>query len=208
MTIVCNDPDIIFVHVPKTGGTSVSRWLLKNAPGCKSKTFKTFYSKHTPYYLFNDEHKKYFSFGIVRNPWERMVSGYFYELKKFRLRMNKLQNNHPKVKPSKVHWQYNYIKAKLDLLEKGFDAYVQAKDFSSCEKTQKYYLEGVDCVLRLENLQEDFVPIQNKVNCYQPLVHLNKTDHDNYKKYYTSKIIKKVIDEYFAEDIDIYQYVF
>ena len=207
MTIVCKDPDIIFVHVPKTGGTSISEWLMENAPGCKSNTVKTFYSKHYPYFLFDDEHKKYFSFGIVRNPWERMVSGYFYELARFKSKMNMLQSNHPKVKPSKAHWKYDYVKTKKDLLEKGFDAYVQSKDFFSCDKTQKYYLEGVNYVLRLENIQEDFKVIQNQVNCYKPLIHLNKTEHDNYKKYY-NKTIKEIVDDYFAEDIETYQYVF
>ena len=207
MTIVCKDPDIIFVHVPKTGGTSISEWLMENAPGCKSNTVKTFYSKHYPYFLFDDEHKKYFSFGIVRNPWERMVSGYFYELARFKSKMNMLQSNHPKVKPSKAHWKYDYVKTKKDLLEKGFDAYVQSKDFFSCDKTQKYYLEGVNYVLRLENIQEDFKVIQNQVNCYKPLIHLNKTEHDNYKKYY-NKTIKEIVNDYFAEDIETYQYVF
>lgn len=207
MTIVCKDPDIIFVHVPKTGGTSISEWLMENAPGCKSNTVKTFYSKHYPYFLFDNEHKKYFSFGIVRNPWERMVSGYFYELARFKSKMNMLQSNHPKVKPSKAHWKYDYVKTKKDLLEKGFDAYVQSKDFFSCDKTQKYYLEGVNYVLRLENIQEDFKVIQNQVNCYKPLIHLNKTEHDNYKKYY-NKTIKEIVNDYFAEDIETYQYVF
>lgn len=207
MTVLCQNPDIVFVHVPKTGGTSISEWLMENAPGCKSNTVKTFYSKHYPYFLFDDEHKKYFSFGIVRNPWERMVSGYFYELARFKSKMNMLQSNHPKVKPSKAHWKYDYVKTKKDLLEEGFDAYVQSKDFFSCDKTQKYYLEGVNYVLRLENIQEDFKVIQNQVNCYKPLIHLNKTEHDNYKKYY-NKTIKEIVNDYFAEDIETYQYVF
>jgi len=207
MTIVCKDPDIIFVHVPKTGGTSISKWFIENVSECKSKSTKTFYSKHYPYFLFDDEHKKYFSFGMVRNPWERMVSGYFYELKKFRNRKTMLENQHPKIKPSKAHWQQDYIKDKLDLLEQGFDAYVQSREYYTMKNTQKYYLEGVDCVLRLENIQEDFKIIQNQVNCYTPLKHLNKSEHDNYKKYY-NKTVKEIVDDYFAEDIETYQYVF
>ena len=208
MTILCQNPNIVFVHVPKTGGTSISRWLLENAPGCKSKAVKTFYSKHYPYFLLNDEHKKYFSFGIVRNPWERMVSGYFYELARFKSKMNMIQNNHRKVKPSKAHWKYDFVKTKLDLLEEGFDAYVQSKDFFACEKTQKYYLEGVDCVLRLENIQQDFKIIQDKVKCHEPIFHLNKSNHNDYKKYYSNKKTKEIVDTYFSEDIKEYNYTF
>jgi len=119
-----------------------------------------------------------------------------------------LENNHPKVKPSKAHWQHDYIKAKIDLLEQGFDAYVQSKEYYTVKNTQKYYLKGVDCILRLENIQEDFTIIQNQVNCFEPLIHLNKSEHDNYKKYYSNKMSKKLVNDYFAEDIETYQYVF
>lgn len=55
--------------------------------------------------------------------------------------------------------------------------------------------------------QEDFKIIQNQVNYYTPLEHLNKSEHDNYKKYY-NKTRKEIVDDCFAEDIETYQYVF
>lgn len=66
----------LFVHVPKTGGTSMtlSPW---------NKTNNLGYEGHITLQDFKDldiNIEKYFKWAFVRNPWDRLVSGYDSEV--------------------------------------------------------------------------------------------------------------------------------
>jgi hypothetical protein len=60
----------IFIHIPKAAGTSVALTLFGEP------------SRHVPwfeYYQANPrKFRKYFKFAFVRNPWDRLVSSYFF----------------------------------------------------------------------------------------------------------------------------------
>ena len=56
----------IFIHVPKTGGSSV-----KKALGIKVHGHKKFSD-------WSKDYPDYFSFAFTRNPWDRFVSSFFY----------------------------------------------------------------------------------------------------------------------------------
>jgi hypothetical protein len=97
MSIINNSYGFIFVHVPKTAGTSVTNLLSKYTNYCdielggtafgeaiQSAYLKRFgLSKHSP---ASDIHSvvgsitwsKYFSFSIVRNPFARCLSTYHF----------------------------------------------------------------------------------------------------------------------------------
>jgi hypothetical protein len=60
--------EIVFIHVPKTGGTSISRFLYnRNLPH---------YTAEFAYRTFGASIRAYRSFAIVRHPTERLVSAY------------------------------------------------------------------------------------------------------------------------------------
>ena len=58
----------IFIHVPKAAGTSISHAIYGKNMGHYSALFYRDISKR--------QFEKYFSFAVVRNPWERVVSAY------------------------------------------------------------------------------------------------------------------------------------
>ncbi len=62
----------IFVHVPKSAGISVSMSLFGNLSGghVPIRTYSLVFNKV--------EFDNYFKFAFVRNPWDRVASGYFY----------------------------------------------------------------------------------------------------------------------------------
>ncbi|MFO8053169.1 MAG: sulfotransferase family 2 domain-containing protein [Candidatus Omnitrophota bacterium] len=74
----------IFLHIPKTAGSSVAATLKRNlnkndlllCPHTKAVRLKL---------TAKDKWKDYFKFTFVRNPWDRMVSAYFF-LRNFRNR--------------------------------------------------------------------------------------------------------------------------
>lgn len=78
-----NGQRILFIHIPKTGGSSIEHWLGQQAP-LRFKTMgKPIATKSTPQHLrFSDMAdlfgKDYFdyAFTIVRNPYDRIASEY------------------------------------------------------------------------------------------------------------------------------------
>jgi len=64
---------VIFIHIPKTAGTSMESVFWNRA---KLNT----YEGHLSNTWFNEhvDVKKYFKWCFVRNPWSRLLSGYDY----------------------------------------------------------------------------------------------------------------------------------
>jgi chondroitin 4-sulfotransferase 11 len=86
----------IFVHIPKTAGTSVTDAL-----------FGTPRPRHRPLQWYEgmepELYKEYFKFAFVRNPWDRLVSGYHYVV-----------NKKPK-KQSEIEW-INFLRSLILLM--------------------------------------------------------------------------------------------
>ena len=73
----------IFIHIPKTGGTSIESVLGDRGISLQGpKNFNSVYHKHIAAprlrILLGTEYNKYFRFSIVRNPWDWLVSLYEY----------------------------------------------------------------------------------------------------------------------------------
>ena len=60
----------IFIHIPKTGGNSIQKALFENP---------SVHVRWSDYYNKNSEKfYRFFKFAVVRNPWDRLVSAFFY----------------------------------------------------------------------------------------------------------------------------------
>jgi len=63
-------PKFAFVHLPKTGGTSIINYLLQNIPDTQRPNLKS----HSPAKMIKGQYP--FIFGSIRNPWDWYVSMY------------------------------------------------------------------------------------------------------------------------------------
>jgi len=201
MTVIISDKQkFIFIHVIKTAGTSIREAI---TPNIKEHTIMS--GHHSIKEIWKDKYKDYFKFAFIRNPWDRMVSNYFY----FR-RTNKSK-----------HW---FTKAfnSCDEFLNGFDKF----DKFQAIYPQSYWLENengdvkteylssedgnikMDFIGKFENLQNDFDYICNKINVpLTKLPHMKETNYKHYSTYYNDKSIEKVAN-FYKKEIELGDYKF
>ena len=192
---ISNKHKLLFVHINKTAGRSIELGNLFNVPhevGSDHRTVKDYIRKLG--YNFNT----YFSFSIVRNPWDKMVSMYFFRQQRgFDDSLQYEFGEWLEFLPSFPYFQNNkhhYYRNQLDWLV----------DTSKRVK--------VNYIIRFENLQEDYSRLLDKLYLdgrEYPLLHENKgiKRKKDYTQYYDQRSINKVA-EYFNLDIKYFRYEF
>lgn len=186
---------IIFVHIAKTGGTSIVR--------NPSYDFKI--DGHTSILYYKEKHpdllESYTSMCLVRNPWDRFVSAYEY------VRMEKSYYHNDK----NIHPDYSTIK---DLaFEEVLEGYVTGQldlkghawpaQFPRVQN--KAGMQEIGHVFKTEQMNTD-----EKFRQFFPEVnHINKSSRRSadYRDYYSDSSRKKLADHY-AEDIANFGYTF
>jgi len=181
MTVLIEKPHSTFIHIPKTAGVSVSNWLVKHISNARQLGHKSIYmGKHADMDFLQKTHGDLgTTFVIVRNPWDRMVSGYHYIRRTTDIKIDFA----------------SFIKKRW------------AKGYGCVRKEQyKFINDNIDHILRLENLDKDFKIIQDFYNIHEPLGSPQNTSvHSHYTDYYTQELIDIVAHEY-KKDVELFNY--
>jgi len=186
--------NLTFVHIPKNAGSSVVRWLEINFSDYER------IPHHPSIAMLKETWDIKYSFAIVRNPWSRMVSSYFYS------------------KQYKLHWAGNSITSEEMfpsfnewVFESNFEIYEDSGKnfwFSIFTTNQVEWLDdSINEILKVENLDKDFLKVQQYLNCYKPLPNINTSNHEDYRLYYNDDL-KKEVAKKFEKDIDTFGYTF
>ncbi|MEA2020644.1 MAG: sulfotransferase family 2 domain-containing protein [Patescibacteria group bacterium] len=195
--------NIIFVHVPRTGGSSIERHICwkNNFPVVGHDTRKPNYKylKDRPR-LYNKDN---FIFTFVRNPWDRLVSAFFY--------LNEGGGNPKDEKDRK-----KYL-AKYEGNFKKFvkDAFANKKILEQIHfKPQYKWICNnnkellIDFVGKFENFNKDLDKLSKKLEIeldYPPVS--NKSDHKFYRDYYDEET-KRIIKNAYKKDVALFNYNF
>lgn len=195
----------IFVHIPKTAGTSIEAALGMHGDKPNIGVIPYLNQEEDRYHFFGknlqhytalqieeqvENHEEYFKFTFVRNPWDRFVSavifngGINYTFKKNISRQVFKKNALRKIESDHLHYkpQLDYI---LD----------QRK------------LPLVDFIGRYENIQNDFKFICNKLHTPLKLDNRMKTVHRHYTEYYDNET-RDIVAQKYAKDIEYFGYKF
>ena len=199
----------IFVHIPKTGGTSIEARLLQeegveindsNFPLSKltldqQRKYRVGKNsrQHWPLGRFPYRYqRRYFCFTFVRNPWDLMVSEFLYVS-----RIEGLQS--------------------LDRDEvSSSDFQDRFKRFIRSGKGDRYHLRPqyrfinrrMDFIGRFENLQKDFEAVSERVGL--PLVklpHRNRSIRGHYSDYFDDES-RALVSKKFRKDIELFDFSF
>lgn len=199
-----------FIHIPKTGGNSVTEWLKNNTQSNVTKR-----RQHaTVQEVCKGEHslgpKSREDLGlvwcIVRNPWDYCASWYSFRIMLCEFYIDQIQKHPHMADHRKEKWNLKAQQDHLSNLKLGFLPWLKT---TNKRKTCHHWAADCDKVFKLENIQEDFKFIQDKMNCWEPLGHSNKTvNRKKYQDYYTSQEAIDIVAKQFKVDIDIYGYDF
>lgn len=191
-----------FIHSPKTGGNSVTTWLLEHFDFCRISKRK----QHATVIQARERLGPLgWTYGIVRNPWALSYSWYTFKIKLANLYIENCRAEPERIKPGSYRWDLKANLERKKFLDQGFIPWFHQAHISRQEK----WLTGVHYVMKLENLVSEFEVVQNKLNCHQPLPHLNKSTNSKqaYIDHYDSET-KDLVYQRHAETIKKYNYEF
>jgi chondroitin 4-sulfotransferase 11 len=196
--MISHNKKFVYIQLQKTGTSSIFNFF-------KSRSLNsTGFSHLDPQININTarHYKYYFKFAFHRNPWDRMVSvwKYWTETRKDVGLISKLPET-----ASFSGFCYNLSTIFYEILNPRFEKFHIANQ-SELNGHAKYL--KLDFWGRFEYLDEDFKKICDQLKIkYEPLRHLNRTIHKNYREYYDSDL-KKYIGKVYEKDIDTFKYVF
>ena len=205
MAIVNNKHKFIFVHIPKTGGTSVAKYLTSHEETCSrllgydvvNKLHKQHSTLEQLKNIYNITIDDYFKFTICRNPYERAVSGYFWFLEAGLIEASTTFKDYLLIRNGCE--KLNHLNS---LRGRGDHFYTQLK-YIEIEGKNK-----IDFVIRFENLQKEFDIVCKKIGIpHKQLPHIRKGSYNHYTEYYDEET-KKIVAEKYAKDIEYFGYEF
>jgi hypothetical protein len=190
----------IFIHIPKTAGTSIKELL--GMPGSGHPPWQFFYNN------FPDKWHSYVKFTVVRNPWERTVSSYTYA------RMERSYWHDSRTAP---HPDYELLKSAS--FREFCDILLHKRELLKHESwhPQHFWIAGksnnetvlmVPNILRCETLERDFSGLCRKLGISPvSLPRINVSDHRDYRNYYDDRT-RDIIGRVYADEIRLLGYSF
>ena len=210
--IISYERNFLFVHVPKTGGTSIrhalkryehdaSRYLVNRCLStcgigvnylsrdyCKNRFRAHESASRVAATLPDDVFARLFKFAFVRNPWDILVSMYKFILK------------------TKAHKRHRLVR-KMEFAE--FVEYAVSKRICDQSRllTDDQGILLVDYVGRFESFSSDYARIASTIGVSPDIAHLNRTNSTGFQDFYDRKLRSRVETAY-RNDIDLFQYEF
>jgi len=182
----------IFIHIPKTAGSSIAQAL-------------SIHSRHVPYIEYErvNRHKfqRFFKFAFVRNPWDRLVSTYFF------LKSGGVNEMDRRFAAEELTG-YDSFAAFVEgwLSEKNIWSWVHFKPqhYFICDAALRVRM---DFVGQTENIAADFRTLCERLGMAADLKWINRGAYNPYGDYYTDALRDRVATVY-DDDIKIFGYRF
>jgi len=230
--VISHKHKFLFVSVPKTATKSITDYL-NNFADIKgdSNDKQSPYNYHATAMQLLTEFKKqnwnweeYIKFTVVRNPWDKLVSNYFFkksEMKKWKPLIEENMEN-----PEKHKWLHTWDIPKLynDWIPYFKENTSFQKSVLNLNKKEVYKYDEVygyshwigssnkvtilNHFIKMENIQSDFNTICDRIGISrQELPHKNASKHKHYTEYYDEET-KQIVAEKYAKDIEYFGYKF
>ena len=192
-----DDHKCIFVRIPKCASRSISKSLFGNLAGGHA-TIRRYRLVFSP-----EEFRSYFKFTIVRNPWDRLVSAFFF-LKKGGLGKRDREWAEANLSPYSDFDDFvkRWLKRKNVRL---YEHFRPQRDFICAHGSDPL----TDFVGYYENIEQDFSTICDRLGIKRELLTTN-VNRDRRRAYmtYCSDETREIVAEVYREDISLLGYNF
>ena len=189
----------VFVHVPKSAGTSVAHGLF----GKEFESAKLGHAKLRAYevLLGRDAFATYFKFAFVRNPWDRVVSAYEF--------LKQGGTGTYDVEWTAAHiGKYPDFRTFVQQWITPRNIYRNAVFVPQWEFVMVRGKVAVDFLGHYESLHSDFSRITRQLGLTSSLEHRNRSmSRKDYRNYYDAAT-RHIIDKVYRKDIEVFDYVF
>ncbi len=196
--MISRNKNFLFIHIPKTGGNSIQNILApyadekivnKNNLQDGVERFEVEHehlkiNKHSSLTDYKNQldlmsFKDLYKFSVIRNPFDRLISFYFSP--------HRQVNNWDKKEFIKLVESINPIKSYITL----------KRNLNILSFNKNKLDKDLDFLIRFENLEKDFEKVCKKLDIpFNGLPHRNKSNKENYKKYYDSELERLVLKKY------------
>ena len=183
----------IFVHINKTGGTSIEKIFEPEA----DQTDVLYKHEAAEFYQhsFPDRFRLYFKFAFVRNPWDWLVSRYHWT------------RDHQGFFDYSFHEFLRKLKERSPLSE-GQSWLDEQAMLPQVERLTVGGAIAMNFVGRFESLQSDFDKVCANLRIEPTtLPHIFKTEHAPYVEYYDDET-RRIVEKVYAADIAAFGYRF
>ncbi|MGR3318949.1 MAG: sulfotransferase family 2 domain-containing protein [Candidatus Anammoxibacter sp.] len=218
--LISQQNKLIFIHIQKTGGNTISRLLRENISDIYSFQAKHGFAGNGMRELKDWE--KYFKFAFVRNPWDRLVSWYSMikgaeDISWLKALVNERKKKHYKqIRYNKI---WRYVLDNSSSFEEFIVKCTDPNEINKCAFNPFIYnqldyvtdKDGkliVDFIGKFESYENDLHLIFGKIG-----VKLQFVPHENlslrlpYSTYYTLET-EMIVRERFKKDIEFFGYLF
>ena len=176
--MIIHSHETIFIHIPKNAGTSIETYF-------GNSSFRIQPNKHADIQeiknKFKEVYDSYSKFTIIRNPYDKMVSWYFYLKRNLGEDYNIIEFNKWIKDPSKF-WHIN--------------------DPISFLKPQCDWIDETVSIIKYENLNEE---LDNFFKEKIDLPVTNKSNHEHYLTYYNKESLNIIYNRY-KKDFEKFNY--
>lgn len=181
-------PNFIFIHINRTGGTSIE-YILKEHGGQQ-----VYYKHDTIADIINikgqDILKDKFSFTVVRNPWDKMVSLYCILKQNAKIQLETFYEWIHNTYDKDNNWKYTSNQLSWLTIDGKPDSKIL-----------------VDEIYQLENITEAWIHIKDRLGIIDELPQLNSTIHEHYREFYCNET-RDIVYDHFKYDIQRFNYKF
>jgi chondroitin 4-sulfotransferase 11 len=182
----------IFIHVPKCGGTSINNIIdpSQTKPSCNCRRGQIVNKhdhtsaesiKNTNGQVFDS----YYKFAFVRNPYDKLVSEYYWAGKDKILTFEKfIYTLESSVRRGELHYkqQYKFL----------------------CDANNKLLIPESN-IFKYENYEQNIKTLQDTLKIDKEIKKFNSNKHESYDKYFTPRLYE-IVNQLYAKDFEMFGY--
>ncbi|HET8665049.1 MAG TPA: sulfotransferase family 2 domain-containing protein [Nocardioides sp.] len=201
---------VLFVHVPKTGGSTIDLIFDKEVDDARKVNRAKRHFTYGELLELEPSLSHYWSCGFVRNPWARMVSWWAMVVDMFDKAERGIEPARTKVEKAPGIWQ------PLGKYRQDFPTFVlegtenvERLRVPQLQRLQSDQRGTVDFIGRVENFVHDVNVVRDKLGleAVEELPRRNASTHGHYSEYYDDRTRERVAELY-ATDIEAFGYTF